>query len=285
MTSTPRVAVGFIGLGDQGLPMAIAIAEAGFPLHAWARRPASLEALAGVPHLSHDGLAGLATDSDVVCLCVSTDDDVMGLLKGGLLANMRPGSIVVNHGTGTPGKATLMAETCAAAGVEFLDAPVSGGHAGAVSRTLTTMIGGPEAAARTCEPIFRSFSGHVARLGGHGTGELAKLLNNTLMMMNHANIADILELATQLKVDPVALAEVIKTGSGSSAALELLPTGATGLPAEVVDHAKDVLLRDMELFDTAMHEYQTGTISTRAISQRAISGANRVPNSLNILNP
>jgi 3-hydroxyisobutyrate dehydrogenase len=178
-----------------------------------------------------------------------------------------------------------MAGTCAAAGVEFLDAPVSGGHAGAVSRTLTTMIGGPEAAARTCEPVFRSFSGHVARLGGHGTGELAKLLNNTLMMMNHANIADILELATQLKVDPVALAEVIKTGSGSSAALELLPTGTTGLPAEVVDHAKDVLLRDMELFDTAMHEYQTGTISTRAISQRAISGANRVPNSLNILNP
>jgi 3-hydroxyisobutyrate dehydrogenase-like beta-hydroxyacid dehydrogenase len=285
MTSTPHVAVGFIGLGDQGLPMAIAIAEAGFPLHAWARRPTSLEALAGVPHLSHDDLAGLATESDVVCLCVSTDDDVMGLLTGGLLANMRPGSIVVNHGTGTPGQARLMAETCAAAAVEFLDAPVSGGHAGAVSRTLTTMIGGPEAAARTCEPIFRSFSGHVARLGGHGTGELAKLLNNTLMMMNHANIADILELATQLKADPVALAEVIKTGSGSSAALEILPTGTTGLPAEVVDHAKDVLLRDMELFDAAMHEYGTDTISARAISQRAISGANRVPNSLNILNP
>jgi len=150
--------VAFIGLGDQGLPMATAIAEAGYPLHAWARRPQSLNGLDDVDHVRHEHLAELAAASDIVCLCVSTDDDVMNVLTGELLANLRPGSIVVNHGTGTPQQAILFAEVCAAASIEFLDAPVSGGHAGAVTRTLTTMVGGPEAAAtwhRLCARINR----------------------------------------------------------------------------------------------------------------------------------
>ncbi len=84
MTSNTRPAVGFIGLGDQGLPMALAIAEAGYPLHAWARRAGSLDALAPVAYTGHADIAQLAASSDIVCLCVSTDDDVMALLTGGL---------------------------------------------------------------------------------------------------------------------------------------------------------------------------------------------------------
>jgi 3-hydroxyisobutyrate dehydrogenase-like beta-hydroxyacid dehydrogenase len=75
---------------------------------------------------------------------VSTDEDVLPLVTGGLLDGLRPGSVVVNHGTGTPGNAARLAEICAAAGVEALDAPVSGGRAGAAARALTTMVGGRE---------------------------------------------------------------------------------------------------------------------------------------------
>jgi hypothetical protein len=128
MTPEALPPVGFIGLGDQGLPMAIAIAEAGYPLQAWARRPASLEALAGVPHARHENIADLAAASDIVALCVSTDEDVTALVTGGLLGALRPGSVVVNHGTGTPGNAVRFAGLCAAAGVDALDAPVSGGR-------------------------------------------------------------------------------------------------------------------------------------------------------------
>lgn len=282
MTSSTLPAVAFIGLGDQGLPMATAIAEAGYLLHAWARRPQSLDGLDGVHYVRHEHLAELAGASDIVCLCVSTDDDVMNVLTGELLANLRPGSIVVNHGTGTPQQAILFAQVCAAAGTEFLDAPVSGGHAGADTRTLTTMVGGPEAAAKTCEPVFATFSTHVVRLGGHGAGEMAKLLNNALMMMNHASNADILEVAGQLKIDPIALVEVVKTGSGTSAALELLPVGSPGLPTETVEHARDVLILDMEIFDAAMRDYQ---IDADLVSARARSGADRVPSNIRILNP
>ncbi len=282
MSTNNLPAVGFIGLGDQGLPMATAIAEHGYPLHVWARRAQSLDQLTAVPHIPHQELAAFAAASDIVGICVSTDGDVMHLLTSGLLNGLHPGAVVVNHGTGTPGWAIRLAETCATAGAEFLDAPVSGGHAGAVARTLTTMVGGPEEAARTCEPVFRTFSSHVARLGGHGTGELAKLLNNALMMMNHASNADILELATRLRIDPLALAAVLKSGSGTNAALELLPVGTDGLPAEMIEHAKDVLLLDVELFDTAMHDYG---IDAEAISTRAVSGANRVPENIRMLNP
>jgi len=279
-TSTPTV--GFIGLGDQGLPMAVAMAEAGFPLHVWARSAATLDGLVDIKHTAHASLEELANASDIVGLCVSTDDDVLSLLTGGLLSHLRRGAIVVNHGTGTPAAAMEMARLCSAAGVEFLDAPVSGGHAGAVDRTLSTMVGGAAAAYALCEPVFRAFSTHVALLGGTGAGELAKLLNNTLMMMNHANIADVLELAVSLDLDPVALAEILKTGSGSSTALEILPAGTPSLPAAMIEHAKDVLILDLELFEAAMTDY---SIEVDEMTARAGSGAQRVPNTIRILNP
>lgn len=127
-TTTAQPAVGFIGLGDQGLPMATAIADAGYPLHVWARRPGSLDALGNVAHVRHDDIKDLAAACDIVALCVSTDDDVLRIVTGGLLDGMRSGSVVVNHGTGTPRNAVRLTETCARAGVDVLDAPVSGGR-------------------------------------------------------------------------------------------------------------------------------------------------------------
>lgn len=171
--SNSTLTVGFVGLGDQGLPMAAAIAGAGCPLQVWARHRGSLEQLADTPHTQHDTLAGLATSSDVVCLCVNTDEDVHALVTGGLADNMRRGTVIVNHGTGTPAQAIRIAAACRARGVDYLDAPVSGGRAGAEARTLVTMVGGPTEAFTRCKPAFLTFSSSVIHLGGHGAGELA----------------------------------------------------------------------------------------------------------------
>jgi 3-hydroxyisobutyrate dehydrogenase-like beta-hydroxyacid dehydrogenase len=84
-TATAQPAIGFIGLGDQGLPMATAIAEAGYPLHVWARRPGSLAALGTITHVRHDDSKDPAAWCDIVALCVSTDDDVLQIVTGGLL--------------------------------------------------------------------------------------------------------------------------------------------------------------------------------------------------------
>lgn len=87
-----KPAVGFVGLGDQGLPMATAIAEAGYPLHVWARRPASLETLGDAEYVRHDDTGELGATCDVVRLCVDSDEDNMQIVTGGLLDGLRPGS-------------------------------------------------------------------------------------------------------------------------------------------------------------------------------------------------
>jgi len=121
--------VGWVGLGDQGAPIARAIAEVGYPLHAWARRPSSLGALDGAPYTTHDTAAGISAAADIVGLCLNEDKDNRQLMvDGGLLAAMRPGSVLVNYGTGLPAFAAEITLLAAAYGIDALDAPVSGGR-------------------------------------------------------------------------------------------------------------------------------------------------------------
>ena len=279
MPENTKPAVGWIGLGDQGLPMAVAIAEAGYPLHVWARHPASLDALGGTP-TSATARSRPGRRCDIVGLCLSTDDDVTQLVTGGLLDGMRPGSVVVNHGTGTPGNAIRLTEACAPSGVDVLDAPVSGGRPAAETKALTTLVGGPEAVAERCEPLFPSFSAHVLYLGGAGSGQAAKLFNNALLMMNQASIADIVELAASFgMLDPVTLVDALKLGSASSAALTLLNTMIT---PGTVDHLSAVEAEDMRIFDTAMTE---GGVNAGAATARGLAGANSLPSLIRRLSP
>ncbi len=279
---TTKPAVGFIGLGDQGLPMATAIAEAGYALHVWARRPESLDALGGTEYVRHDNPKDLGAACDVIGLCVSTDDANMRIVTGGLLDGMRRGSVVVNHGTGTPGNAARLTEACAAAGVDVLDSPVSGGRPAAERRGLTTLVGGPEPVAERCRPVFDSFSSHVVYLGGTGAGQTAKLFNNALLMMNQASIAEIVELAASFgTVEPVRLVEALKLGSASSAALSLMPTNATVAP-EIVGHLSQIEAEDMRIFDEAMTE---GGVDAGSATARGLAGANGLPELVRRLNP
>jgi 3-hydroxyisobutyrate dehydrogenase-like beta-hydroxyacid dehydrogenase len=225
MTDVSNQRVGFVGLGDQGGPMALAIVEAGFPLHAWARRPQSYDALGGAAFERHDDLASLARAVDVLALCLRDDQDIRDLIEQhGLLDALRPGATVVNHGTGDPKENERIGAAFAAREVGYLDAPVSGGRSGAVARTLTTMVGGEQSAFDRCQPIFDSFSRKVAHMGPVGTGQLAKLLNNALTMTNLKNAADVFGLAHRLGIDLPQFQDLIAVSSGSSAILQAIGT-------------------------------------------------------------
>jgi 3-hydroxyisobutyrate dehydrogenase-like beta-hydroxyacid dehydrogenase len=262
--------VGFIGLGDQGAPMAVAIAERGFDLHVWARRPASLAPLDRVAHVAHDTASALAAAVDVLALCIGTDDDVLHLVERDVLPSLRPGGIVINHGTGTPANAARLAELCAGRGIAVLDAPVSGGRPAAEARSLTVLVGGPPEALAVADSILRSFATHVVHLGGAGTGQLAKLFNNALLMLNQAAIADLVELARNTDLAPAVLAEALKLGSADSRALRLMNTMVT---RDTVAHLSHVEALDMELFDTAM---RNAGIDSTAVTARGLSGAHRL---------
>lgn len=269
MFSSPTV--GFVGLGDQGLPMAVAVADAGYPLHVWARRPGSLEGLGAAPATVHATLGDLAASCDVVALCVSGDDDVLALLTGGLLEALRPGSVVVNHGTGTPGAAVRIAELCSTAEVHSLDAPVSGGRSAAQARALTTLVGGPPEALKRCTGVFHAFSKHVIPMGAAGTGQAAKLFNNALLILNQAAIAEIVELAAASGTDPDRLVAALRLGSGSSRALTLLGEMVT---PNTVEHLSAVEDADVDLFAAAMAE---AGAEAGAVVDRAHAGAQGLP--------
>jgi 3-hydroxyisobutyrate dehydrogenase-like beta-hydroxyacid dehydrogenase len=266
-TPSPRLDVGFIGLGDQGGPMACAIGQSDFSLHVWARRPASLASVAGVPHTVHGSVAELAGACDIVALCLTDDKDLWNLLgEQGLLKALKPGAIVVNHGTGDPAENARMAERLLDAGHAFLDAPVSGGRPGAVARTLTTIVGGERAALERCMPVFDTFSRKVAYMGPAGSGQLAKLLNNALTMTNLDNIVGVLGLAEQLGMNVAAVVDMVSASSGASAILNAL----AGFTPELASHLQGLMKKDIEHFADGMRSHG---LDASELRERGLQGA------------
>jgi 3-hydroxyisobutyrate dehydrogenase-like beta-hydroxyacid dehydrogenase len=263
--------VGFVGLGDQGGPMAVAIAEAGYPLHAWARRAQSYEALSGIQFTRHEELAALSGSVDLLALCLRDDQDIEDLIEQhGLIDALRPGATVVNHGTGDPKKNENFAAAFGARDLRYLDAPVSGGRPGAIARTLTTIVGGDQAAFQRSRPVFDSFSRKVAHMGPAGSGQLTKLLNNALTMANLKNAADVFEVASQLGLDLPLLQDVIAVSSGSSAILQAI---GVQIDAEAAKHLQALMRKDIQHFADAVRDRGLDVSEFR---RRGIGGAEEV---------
>ncbi|MCD0484059.1 NAD(P)-dependent oxidoreductase [Streptacidiphilus sp. ASG 303] len=261
--------VGFIGLGDQGGPMAEAVGEHGFDLHVWARRPASLAAVDKVPHTVHGTVAELGAAVELVGLCLRDDADIWDVLDGqGLLAAIAPGTVVVNHGTGDPGEAVRIAARLAEAGGVYLDAPVSGGSPGARARTLTTFAGGPQDTFEAARPVFDTFSDTVRLMGPAGAGQFTKLFNNALTITNMKNAEDVLTLAAQVGLDVPALVEVVSASSGGSAALRALGGDIT---PELAGHVHTLMRKDMHHFADAVRAAGGGDPSQ--VLERGLAGA------------
>jgi 3-hydroxyisobutyrate dehydrogenase-like beta-hydroxyacid dehydrogenase len=239
--------VGFIGLGSQGGPMARRIVEEGFETTLWARRPESLEPYADTAAKTAATPAELAAASDLVCLCVVGDDDVRQLLEGreGILAAMSPGGIVAVHSTVHPDTCRGLAEKAAAQGVSLIDAPVSGGGMAAAARRLLVMAGGDADAVERARPVFATYADPIVHLGGVGSGQTTKLLNNLLFTANLATAKSALDLGQALGVDAARLGEVITHGTANSFALGRITGGGT--LELLASHAAGLLHKDVSL--------------------------------------
>jgi len=243
-----QLRAGFIGLGSQGAPMARRIAEAGFPLTLWARRPASLEPFAGTAAKTAGTPAELAADSDVIGLCVRDGDDVEQVTSGedGLLAGVTPGAVIAVHSTVHPDTVLALAARAAEKGAFVVDAPVSGGQPAASAGRLLVMAGGEREHVERARPVFSAYGDPVVHLGPLGAGQVTKLLNNTLFTAHLAVGASLLTLGRELNVDPGGLATVIAHGSGESFALARL-ADAGGTLDRIGGHAGSLLAKDVRL--------------------------------------
>jgi 3-hydroxyisobutyrate dehydrogenase len=206
----------FIGLGVMGFPMAGHLAKAGHEVSVFNRSPQKAQRWVQ----AHGGRAGAevadtAAGCEAVMLCVGNDQDVRQVL-GEILPAMAPGGIVVDHTTTSAKLAREAADLAREGGRWFVDAPVSGGQAGAENGQLTVMAGGEEAAVARITPVIAAYSKAIKRIGGPGAGQLAKMVNQICIAGAVQGLAEAIHFAKCSDIDPGAVFEAISKGAAQS---------------------------------------------------------------------
>jgi 2-hydroxy-3-oxopropionate reductase len=215
--------LGFIGLGAMGRPMAQHLLRAGHEVAVWARRPESAQPLLDLGAIGCASPADVARPAEIVFTIVTTGSDVERVVLGadGLSEGLAPGSILVDMSTIAPGTARSLAQNLAGRGVDMLDAPVSGGEAGAVAATLAIMVGGKAAVLDRVRPLFAVLGQRVVHVGDSGAGQVAKACNQMVMVGFIQAVAEALHLAGAAGIDPAKVRQALAGGSAGSRVLEI----------------------------------------------------------------
>jgi 3-hydroxyisobutyrate dehydrogenase len=215
--------VAFIGLGTMGFPMAGHLAAAGHEVAVHNRSGArATQWAAQHPGRLAASPAAAAEGAEVVCTCVGADDDVRAVVLGaeGALAAMAPGSILVDHTTASAELARELHAQCASRQVGFLDAPVSGGQAGAENGALTVMCGGDAEIFDRARPVLQSFARAVTLLGPAGSGQLTKMVNQILCAAAIEGAAEALAFGMRAGLDMDLVLGAVTKGAANSWYLE-----------------------------------------------------------------
>lgn len=212
--------VGFIGFGAMGGPMAEHLLRAGHELFVWSRRPVSANFLLAQGATRCDSPAAVASASEIVCTNVTGSADVEAL-AGELAGGFAPGGIHLDFSTIAPSAARRIAASYAARGVDFVDAPVSGGSGGAQAATLAIMWGGKLALAPRLQPIFETLGKTVVHVGETGAGQVAKACNQMVMVAAIEAAAEAARLAAASGIDFARVRGAMLGGSAGSRVLEV----------------------------------------------------------------
>lgn len=214
-------AVGFIGLGIMGRPMALNLLRAGFPLSVWSRRPEAMLPLTNAVACALP--VDVAENSDIVILIVSEGCDVEELVLGenGLIHGLSADNIVIDMSTIAPETSRALARRLAEDGIHMFDAPVSGGEKGAIDATLSIMVGGPEDVLPRALPVLSALGKNIVHVGHHGAGQVAKACNQLLVAQTLVAVAEALLFARANGVDPHKVRDALLGGFANSRILEV----------------------------------------------------------------
>ena len=214
--------IAFIGLGHMGLPMARNLLNAGHSLSVFDLVASAVDELAAQGARTASSAADAVSSAEVVISMLPASRHVEGLYLGdaGLLSVIAPGSLVLECSTIAPEAARKVHLAAAARGIALLDAPVSGGTAGAAAGTLTFMVGGAAATLERARPILAGMGKNIFHAGPAGAGQVAKVCNNQLLAVHMIGTAEAMALGVANGLDPATLAEIMRQSSGGNWSLE-----------------------------------------------------------------
>lgn len=213
----------FIGLGVMGYPMAGFLSKAGHGVVVYNRTRTKAESwVSEFGGSSAATPAAAARDAEVVFCCVGNDDDVREVILGeeGVLSGVSPGAVIVDHTTASATIACEIHALAAEKSVGFLDAPVSGGQAGAESGQLTVMVGGDVEVFERAAPVIDSYAKAITRIGPVGSGQLAKMVNQICIAGIVQGLSEGLHFAECAGLDPAVVIESISKGAAQSWQME-----------------------------------------------------------------
>ncbi len=255
--------IAFIGLGNMGGPMAVNLHKAGFSVTALDLSEAARAKVAS------EGVAVVATTTEVlvgatvVISMLPASRHVESLYLGdgaanaGLLAGLPAGTRIIDCSTIAPASARKVAAAAAARGLSMIDAPVSGGTAGAAAGTLTFMVGGADDCVAQAKPYLQAMGSNIFHAGASGAGQVAKVCNNMLLAIHMIGSAEALNLGVNNGLDPKVLSEIMKQSSGGNWSLEKynpMPGVMDAVPAArgySGGFGTDLMLKDLGLAEEA----------------------------------
>lgn len=240
--------VGFIGIGLMGLPLCHRLLQAGTDLQVWNRDRRKTEPLVQAGARCTATPRELAAAVDVLLICVSDSAAVMAVMHGpdGVLAGAHPGLTVIDHSSITPEVTRqLAAELQARCGAQWIDAPVSGGVAGAEQGRLVIMAGGDAERMATVSPLLAHYSQRITRMGEVGAGQVTKICNQLIVAANSLLIAETVALAERAGVDAGLLAPALAGGFADSLPFQILTPRMAERRFEPVQWKVQTLLKDL----------------------------------------
>jgi 3-hydroxyisobutyrate dehydrogenase-like beta-hydroxyacid dehydrogenase len=215
--------IGLIGTGIMGYPIAKNLLTAGYPLTIYARRDNIRKEFKSFGASIASTPAELAADSSIIILLVNTSDDVTELLysTSGIVSRAGQGTIIADMTTTDPGFSKSIAKRLAGGGIEYLDAPISGGALGARNAQIVVMVGGDKKAHEKCLPVFEAISHKVVYMGASGSGQSVKLIHNQLSFTTFFAVCEAVILGEKLGLSSDAMIDVFNHGTARSFATEV----------------------------------------------------------------
>lgn len=238
MTAGTGTVVGFVGLGNMGIPMTTRLVAAGYQVRGFDTSPAAMETFTAIGSSQAGGAAitagGLTSvgEGAVAVIVMLPDSDIverviLGRLAsspagadGGLLASLPAGAVIIDMSSSDPARTKVLAELTASSGVTLIDAPVSGGVSGAKAGTLAVMVGGPAESFERVKPMLSAIGKRVVHAGPVGAGHAVKALNNLMSAAHLLVSSEALIAGQRFGLDPAVMLEIINGSSGRSTSTE-----------------------------------------------------------------